>query len=191
MMSWDLNTHLRTGDPIVPYDRNHAVNPIISCYQDAKGRWFWLLMLQGDRHWPDFLRAIAAPELGEDPRFVNLMARAMNATALVEELDRILATKTIAEWGPIFDRENVWWAPVNTIEQVISDPAVREAGAFVEVPSPDGPVTQVAAPAEFYGTPGRPRAWVPELGQHTEEVLLELGMDWDGIIALKEVGAIL
>ncbi len=191
MMSWDLNTHLRTGDPIVPYDRMHAVNPIIDCYQDSEGQWFWLLMLQGDRHWPDFLRAIEAPELGEDPRFANLMTRAMNAEALVTEIDRILGTKTLAEWGPIFDRENVWWAKVNSIEEVANDPVVREAGAFVQLESPEGPVTQVAGPGEFYGTPARPRAWVPELGQHTEEVLLELGMDWDEIIALKEAGGIL
>ena len=191
MMSWDINTHLRTGDPIAPYERTAAINPIINCYQDSEGRWFWLLMLQGDRHWPDFLRAIEAPHLGEDPRFVNLLARAMNAPALVEEIDRVLGTRTLDEWAAIFDRENVWWAPVNSIEQVIDDPAVREAGAFIEVQGPDGPVTQVAGPGEFYGTPARPTRWVPELGQHTEEVLLELGLDWNGIIALKEAGAIL
>jgi crotonobetainyl-CoA:carnitine CoA-transferase CaiB-like acyl-CoA transferase len=115
----------------------------------------------------------------------------MNANVLVAEIDRILGTKTLDEWAPIFDRENVWWARVNTIEEVATDPVVRDAGAFVELESPDGPVTQVAGPGEFYGTPARPSRWVPELGQHTEEVLLEMGLDWDGIIQLKEAGAIL
>lgn len=190
MMSWDLNTQLRLGMVGEPYDRQHAVNPIINCFRDRDGRWFWLLLLQAERHWPDLVRALDAQRLAEDPRFAEMGARRENAPALVAELDTILATKPLAEWGLIFDRENVWWAPVQTIAEVTVDPLVEQAGAFVTVPGPDGPVRQITSPASFSGSAIEPRRWVPELGEHTEEVLLELGYDWDAIIALKETGAI-
>ncbi|MCK9519062.1 MAG: CoA transferase, partial [Dehalococcoidia bacterium] len=133
MMGWDMNTRLRFGALAPPYDRHHAVNPIINSFRDKDGRWFWLLLLQADRHWPDLLRAIEAPHLGEDDRFKDITARMQNAEALVKELDAIFTQKTLDEWTPIFDRENVWFAPVNTIAEAVEDPVVQAAGTFVEV----------------------------------------------------------
>lgn len=190
MMGWDFALALRLGADVNTYDRYHAVNPIIDCYQAKDGRWFWLLLLQADRHWPDLIRAIERPDLAEDERFRDITARREHAPELVAELDKVFATRTLAEWGAIFDRENVWWAPVNTIPQAIQDPVVRQSGALREVSGPDGTITLVATPADFYGTPVGPRGISPELGQHTEEVLLELGYDWERIVALKESGAI-
>jgi len=190
MMGWDISIALRVKLPIEAYDRHHAVNPLISCYQAGDGRWFWLLLLQGDRHWPDLCRAIEREDLQRDPRFADISLRLQNAPRLVEELDRVFAIKSLDEWGQVFDRENVWWAPVNSINEVVNDPVAQEAGAFVDVPGPEGPIQGVATPADFYGTPWQPQGYVPELGQHTEEILLELGYDWDRIVALKEGGAI-
>ncbi len=190
MMGWDISIALRTKLPIEAYDRFHAVNPIINCYQAGDGRWFWLLLLQGDRHWPDLCRAIEREDLQNDPRFANISLRLQNAPTLVEELDRVFATKNLDEWGQTFDQENVWWAPVNSINEVVNDPVAQEAGAFVDVPGPEGPIQGVATPADFYGTPWQPQGYVPELGQHTEEILLELDYDWDRIVALKEGGVI-
>jgi len=67
---------------------------------------------------------------------------------------------------------------------------VRANGAVVRVPGTDAPAEMVATPVDFYGTPWAPQGPAPELGQHTEEVLLELGYDWERIAALKEKGAI-
>jgi crotonobetainyl-CoA:carnitine CoA-transferase CaiB-like acyl-CoA transferase len=190
MMGWDTNARLRMGVASQPYDRYHALNPIINSFQDRDGKWFWLLLLQADRHWPDLLEALEATHLGQDERFGSIPARLLNAEALVKELDAIITKKTLAEWAPIFDRHNVWFAPVNNIDELVDDPVAIQAGAFIELESPDGPVRQVATPADFYGTPLKPQGWAPELGQNTEEILLELGFDWDRIIALKESGAI-
>jgi crotonobetainyl-CoA:carnitine CoA-transferase CaiB-like acyl-CoA transferase len=108
----------------------------------------------------------------------------------VEELDKVFAAKPLAEWAEAFAKNNVWWAPVNYPHEVITDPMVQQSGAFVDVPGPDGPVKMVSSPADFSDTNWEPQGLPPELGQHTEEVLLELGYDWDRIIALKESGAI-
>jgi crotonobetainyl-CoA:carnitine CoA-transferase CaiB-like acyl-CoA transferase len=190
MMGWDVSLALRLKVPVQPYDRYHAINPLITCYKSGEGRWFWLLLLQADRHWGDLCRAIQREELMSDERFANIEQRRFNAPALVEELDSVFAAKSMAEWAEVFDEHNVWWAPVNSINDVVDDPVSQATGAFVEVPGPDGPTPMIATPADFTETPQAPRGPAPELGQHTEEVLLELGYDWDRIVALKENGTI-
>jgi len=190
MMGWDISLAQRLNMPIAAYDRNHAVNPLVTCYKCGDGRWVWLLLLQADRHWGDLCRALERQDLMTGARYESIQMRRQNAPALVEELDGVFATKTMAEWGEVLDRHNVWWAPVNSINEVVADPVAQSAGAFVQVPGPDGPTPMVASPVDFSGTRWEPRGLAPELGQHTEEVLLELGNDWDRIVALKENGAI-
>lgn len=107
------------------------------------------------------------------------------------ELDAVFAAKSVDEWAEIFDRHDVWWVPVNSMNEVVDDTVARAAGAFVEVPWPDGPTPTLATPADFSDTPQALRGAVPELGQHTEEGAPELGHDWDRIAALKENGAII
>ncbi len=190
MMGWDYALEMRLGVKTKPYTRYEAPNPIINCFKTKDDRWLWLLLLQGDRHWPDLLRAVGRDDLLDDERYNNIVKRRDNARAVVEELDKEFAKRTLEEWGPILDRENVWWAPVNTIADARQDPVVRDSGAFTQVEGPDGVIPLVNTPVDFYGTPGGPRGVSPELGQHTEEVLLEMGHDWDAIIAMKEAGAI-
>ncbi|HEY7268317.1 MAG TPA: CoA transferase, partial [Dehalococcoidia bacterium] len=134
MMGWDYNAVLRTGMPVMPYDRLHAPNPIINCFRDRDGRWFWLLLLQADRHWPDLLRALGRDDIAKDERFANIMGRMQNAEALVTALDEEFAKHTIAEWEPIFDREDVWFAPVHTIPEAVADPTAQANGIIIEVP---------------------------------------------------------
>jgi crotonobetainyl-CoA:carnitine CoA-transferase CaiB-like acyl-CoA transferase len=192
MIGWDVMLSGRLGVPVMTYGRCHAINPIIDCYQAGDGRWFWLLLLQADRHWPDLCRAIERPSLMEDERFSNIEARRLNAPELVAELDKVFAARPMSEWAAAFAANNVWWAPVNYPHEVWEDPVVQAAGAFVDVPGPDGAegLRMVATPADFSDTRWEPQGLPPELGQHTEEVLLELGYGWDRIIALKEAGAI-
>ncbi|MBV8346309.1 MAG: CoA transferase, partial [Mycolicibacterium sp.] len=166
-------------------------NPLINGYAASDGQWFWLLGLQGDRHWPDVVRAVDRPDLLEDPRYATLRDRLFNSASLVAELDAIFATRTRHEWCEIFDRENVWWAPLQPSHEAIEDPQAEASGAFVDVPSDAGPVRMVASPVDFRSTPTEQRSMPPEAGQHTEEILLELGMGWDEIVAAKEAGAIL
>ncbi len=190
MMGWDLSLALRLNLPIVPFDRNHTINPLITCYKSGDGLWFWLLLLQADRHWPDLCRAIGREELLEDERFADIVKRRANTQEMVRELDATFATGSLEEWGKAFDEHNVWWAPVLSVSDVVQDPVAQRAGVVVEVEGPEGPTKVVASPADFLGTPQEPQGMAPELGQHTEEVLLELGYDWERIVALKERGAI-
>jgi crotonobetainyl-CoA:carnitine CoA-transferase CaiB-like acyl-CoA transferase len=191
VLGWDTNAALRLGIEARPMTRTQQPNPVISSYRAGDGRWFWLLGLQGQRHWPDLLRAVERPEWLDDPRFATMAARRENVTELVALLDAIFATRSLAEWGRAFDGAGMWWAPVQTTSEVLEDPQARAAGAFVDVPQADGSTAaSVASPVDFSGTPWTPTAGAPECGQHTEEILLELGYDWEAIGSLKTRGAI-
>jgi crotonobetainyl-CoA:carnitine CoA-transferase CaiB-like acyl-CoA transferase len=89
-----------------------------------------------------------------------------------------------------FDREDVWWAPVQTPEELLADPQAWAGGGFVEVPDSGSAVTMINSPVDFVGTPGAPRAMPPELGQHTDEVLAELGRDAEAIAGLRADGVV-
>lgn len=191
MVGWDISMAARLGVPTTPISVAEPPNPMIGAYEAGDGKRFWMLGLQGDRHWPDVLRAVDRDAWADDPRFSSLAARFEHSAELVRMLNEVFATRSLEEWAPIFEREDVWWAPVQLPHEVVDDPLAESAGGFVSVPVDGGdPIRMVATPVDFAGTPWAPRSTAPEFAQHTEEVVLELGHDWDRIIELKELGAI-
>jgi crotonobetainyl-CoA:carnitine CoA-transferase CaiB-like acyl-CoA transferase len=170
--------------------RTQSFNPMISCYRDSNGKWFYLLGLQGDRIWPAVTKSINRPELEKDPRYESLGARTKNAGELMALLDVEFAKRPLAQWAEIFDREGVWWCPVQNVHEAMKDPQMRAAGAFAKINTPEGEKEIVPAPVDFDRTPWNIRSCSPEIGQHTEEVLLEMGHTWEDIARLKEQGAI-
>jgi crotonobetainyl-CoA:carnitine CoA-transferase CaiB-like acyl-CoA transferase len=190
-LSFDLSVALRFGVPIMIGERKTMGNPAINCYSDREGKFFWIVGLEGERHWPSLARAVGHPEWIEDPRYAKPLERAQNVAGLIEEMDRIFATKSREEWGQIFDAEiDLWWAPVQSIEEVIADPQVTAAGGFVEVPDGVGTTMLPATPVDFDGTPWAPRSMAPAHGEHSDEILAEIGRDEAQILALREKGVV-
>lgn len=190
-LSFDLAVAMRFGVPIQVASRKTMANPCINNYQDRDGRWFWIVGLEGDRHWPPLARVVGHPEWLEDPRFATAVDRATNAGELIALLDEIFATRTREEWAEVFAAEpDFWWAPVQSTEEVLEDPQVHAAGAFVEVPDGAGTTLLPATPVDFHGTPWAPRSMAPENGQHSDEVLAELGRSPAEIAALRERGVV-
>jgi crotonobetainyl-CoA:carnitine CoA-transferase CaiB-like acyl-CoA transferase len=103
IIGFDLNTTVRLGIAFPQPTRTSMPNVLTTCYRARDGRWFWLLGLQADRHWPDLARAIDKPEWISDPRFANINARRENCAELVGLLDEIFAAEDLAEWGKRFD----------------------------------------------------------------------------------------
>src|SRR4051794_975855 len=168
MMGWDISMAIRLGIPAVPMTVTAPPNPLISAYTAGDGRRFWMLGLQADRHWPDVLRAVERPEWRDDERYSTITARWQYSAELVADLNAVFATKSMDEWATIFDREDVWWAPVQQAHEVIDDPQAHAAGGFVDVPVGDGgdeTVKMVASPVDFGGTPWAPRSMPPEFAQ--------------------------
>jgi crotonobetainyl-CoA:carnitine CoA-transferase CaiB-like acyl-CoA transferase len=136
-------------------------------------------------------RVVGHPEWIHDERFSSVEARARNAVSLIALLDAIFATKTREEWGDVFaTEEDMWWAPVLTTEEVLADPQVHAAGGLVAVPDGDGTTLLPATPCDFHGTPWEPRSMAPEHGQHSDEILRELGRTREEIEALRKASVI-
>jgi len=190
-LSFDLAFLLRFGVPLAVADRETMMNPCINNYRDRDGRWFWIVGLEGERHWPPLCRAVGHPEWIDDPRFRDPASRATNARTLIALLDEIFATRSRDEWGAIFDAEDeMWWAPVQNLEEVLADPQVAAAGGLIEVRDGEGTSLLPATPADFAGTPSAPRSPAPGHGEHTDEVLAELGRSEAAIAALRARGIV-
>lgn len=172
-ISFDLNTFLLTGHSIAIGQRETMANPCMNNYVARDGKRFWIVGLEVDRHWGPLCRVVGRPDwLADYPRARD---RAANAVHLIAELDTIFATKSLGEWAELFATEpDFFWAPINSIEDVIADDQFHAAGGVVYVPDGDSSVPMVATPADFHGTPWAPRSAAPAVGEHTEEVLAEL-----------------
>lgn len=167
VMGWDTAVQLHYGRLAPPERRTAPMNPLINPYRAGDGRWFWILGLEADRHWPATARAAGHPEWLDDPRFAGAAARRRNARELVGLLDEALARHGLAHWAGVFDREGVWWAPVQSTAELVRDPQAEAAGVFVELPPAGrgGPVRRsVASPVDFGGKTPRPRGPAPPLG---------------------------
>ncbi|GAC1399598.1 MAG: CaiB/BaiF CoA-transferase family protein [Mycobacterium sp.] len=174
-VSFDLNTFLMTGHSIAIGQRETMGNPCMNNYTAADGRRFWIVGLQGSRHWPALCRTVERLDWLTDPRFDTAHARAANAPELIGELDAIFATKPLDEWAKVFATEpEFFWSPINSIEDVVADEQFHAAGGVVYVPDADSAVPMVATPADFHGTPWEARSAAPRLGEHTEQILAEL-----------------
>jgi crotonobetainyl-CoA:carnitine CoA-transferase CaiB-like acyl-CoA transferase len=174
-IGFDVNVALMWGRPIMVGQREAMGNPAINNYTAGDGRRFWIVGLEGDRHWPPLARAVSRPEWLDDPRFTTPQARFEHRRELIAELDAIFATKTLEAWAEIFATEpEFFWSPVNTVDDLLGDEQFHASGGLVEVPADDGTITMVATPAEFHGTPSAPRFRAPRLGEHTDAVLGEL-----------------
>jgi len=175
-VSFDLNTFLLSGRPIAIGQRESMGNPCMNNYLAADGRRFWIVGLEADRHWPALCRAVGRPEWLSDKRFTTARDRAKNAAELIATLDGIFASRTLDEWAEVFAAEpELFWSPVNSMEDVLGDEQFYAAGGLVDVPDGDGSLPMVATPADFHGTRWAPRSTAPKLGEHTEEILRELG----------------
>jgi crotonobetainyl-CoA:carnitine CoA-transferase CaiB-like acyl-CoA transferase len=175
-VSFDLNTLLLTGRQVAIGQRESMGNPCMNNYAAGDGRRFWIVGLDGDRHWPALCRAVDRTSWLDDVRFSTARARAANGSVLIGELDEIFATRDLDGWAEIFAGEpDFFWSPINSISDVLADEQFHAAGGVVYVPDGDSTQPMVATPADFHGTPWEPTAAAPTLGQHTEEILAELG----------------
>jgi crotonobetainyl-CoA:carnitine CoA-transferase CaiB-like acyl-CoA transferase len=135
--------------------------------------------------------AIGAPELIDDPRFKTLADRSKNRKAMNAELDRVLATKPSAEWIEALNRAGVPSGPILNVKEVFENEQIRHLGMAQPVQHPErGQMLVQGLPATLSRTPGAIRQSAPTHGQHTDEILRELGYNTEEIAALRKDGAV-
>ena len=180
----DLNAKLMLGsDPARP-DRRNVPNPLWNNYSAGDGRRFWLIMPAPNRHWPVLARLVGRSDWLADARYATQASRAENCVSLIAELDAIFASASYDTWVTAFQAEpDFFWAPVNTIDDVLADPQTAAAGALVEVAELGGTIPEVASPVDFHGSPCASPGPAPLLGEHTDQILAELARQpasWPG-----------
>jgi crotonobetainyl-CoA:carnitine CoA-transferase CaiB-like acyl-CoA transferase len=171
--------------------RDEVGNPLLNRYRAADGRWFFLIGIESDRHWPPLARAIGRSELIDDDRFRDARSRRHHAGELVALLDEAFATRDRSKWAARFDDEGVWWSPVNSAEDILADPQAVAAGAFVDVPDGDGTeYRSVATPVDFSSGRAGPQGPVPAAGEHTAAILSEIGVGSEELAKLRDEGVV-
>jgi crotonobetainyl-CoA:carnitine CoA-transferase CaiB-like acyl-CoA transferase len=171
-------------------DRKATWNPLSGTYRTRDRRFIVLVMLDADRYWADFCTVVGRTELISDPRFIDMDARKTNSRACVEMLDELFASRDYGEWCEILKQAKGVWSPFQTPLEIHSDPQVAANGYLADVEMINGSsLTLVTSPAQFDEECANPTR-APEHGEHTESALVDLGLSWDEISRLKEVGAI-
>jgi crotonobetainyl-CoA:carnitine CoA-transferase CaiB-like acyl-CoA transferase len=181
-----LSLHL--GMPWAPPPQgSHGAmaNPLSGLYRTADGRYLSFVMLQPGKFWADVCRHIDRPELADDPRFGTAEQIAAHTDEAVKILQEVIATRTLAEWTERFATLAGPWAPVQDTLQAAADPQVRANEYILR----SGELELASSPVQFDVTAPQ-LGPAPEFAAQTEEILLELGLDWDRITALKEAGAV-
>ena len=173
------------------HDRLRPPNALLNPYRTADDRWLLLVAVQ-TKDWPGFVKAMNLPTLLDDPRFSDGKLRAVNAAALVEILDPVFASEPLAYWIRTFDEGRVIYSVVQVANEIVNDPQMIANEIFV--PLADDPTNSgrtVNSPVRVAGVRKVAPRRAPRLGEHSVEVLHELGFTEANIAFLVAAGAVL
>jgi len=190
LQSFNITTYLFSRNLPRRFPRS-GFTPFWQVYRGSDGKHFAIAMLL-DRGWPAICELIGQPELLEDERFATYRDRvATHAAELIELLDAAFAARPASEWVRLLNDQGVFATPVQDYADLASDPQVLANGYIQPVEREGGPpLPFVTTPVQMSKTPPHIRSMAPQLGQHTEELLLEAGYSWEEIEALRRADAI-
>lgn len=169
------------------YER--TVTPYRRPYKTKDG--YLSVLVYNDKQWRRFAELAGRPDLATDQRFINQSARSANMAVFCTMVAEIIAERTSAEWLALLEEAEIPVARLNAMEDLHADPHLTDVGFFQEIDDPhDGRLRMPAPPVRFSETPARFKQAAPLLGEHTAEVLRELGIGEAELDGLEERGAI-
>jgi crotonobetainyl-CoA:carnitine CoA-transferase CaiB-like acyl-CoA transferase len=190
---FSVNLALMAQQPLPtpePPKHGSATNPLIGAYRTPDGRWLEFAMLQPGRYWAEFCCLVGREDLVVDERFDTVEKLMANAGAAAEIVAGLVAARPYAEWVQTLSRGEGQWAAVQNAWEVGQDPALRSNGLIAQIVDVDGIARElVASPVQFDETPAE-LSRAPQFAEHTDEVLLALGLSEAELIQLKIDGAV-
>ncbi len=172
--------------------RYGSAHPTIAPYQGFATKDGDLMLAVGnDAIWRRFAPVAGLADLLEDPRFTTNPLRVEHRDELLPLVADAMAARTSVEWVEVLDAAGVPVGPIQTVDEVVTDPQVLARGMIGEVKHPTaGTVRTIGCPVRLTATPPQVRTAPPLLGQHTDDVLAELGVDQERLVALRASGAV-
>ena len=190
LMAPDILASLLLGHDLPHNDRSRAPNPLMNTYLCKDSKWLMLMMLTPMRHWDEFCKAIEREELLEQYPLMKWIEEDTRAK-LVQVLSDHFATRTRDEWIERLLKYDTIHAPVQSPTEIRDDPQVIANQYLVDYVHPTHGAFKVAcSPVQFNGEPTDVRRVAPDVGQDTEDILLDLGLSWEDIGTLKEAKVI-
>jgi crotonobetainyl-CoA:carnitine CoA-transferase CaiB-like acyl-CoA transferase len=165
-------------------------NPTYRLYQAGDGEWFFLAC-GNQTFWVKLCAALGLSQLARDPRFASWLLRLDNREALLPVLEKTFASQPRGHWLRLLAEHDIPAAPVQDLAQFMDDPGVRHHDMIREYQHPEvGRLRMMGQPLAFSETPAGDPGPPPTLGQHTDDILRELGYDNDTVTDFRARGII-
>ena len=178
------------GQPPKIWDRKRNPNPMYNSYKAKDGKWMMMVHPNQD-YWEPFCKAIGRLEWINDPRYATMESREQNAEEMIRDLDGLFASRTWPEWEKEFRANDLIVSANQTIPDILQDEQAIENNFFTDIQHPIvGQARLLNSPVQFNEMPARIKHAAPQIGEHTEEVLLEYGYTWEDLEKFKKSGAI-
>ena len=189
-LSYDIMSALTQDSYIQPMTVPERA-ALASIYQAKDEKWIMLWMPTPDPYWSAFCKALGLEHIEKDERFSSFAPRRANNAQLRPIVVEAVAKKTRHEWEAIFKEHDLIFSPIQDPIDLTKDKQAWATGRFISFEHPVyGPFHWVNNPIGLSEAPTTIKRPSPEFGQHTEEVLLEMGFSWDDITGLKDTGII-
>jgi crotonobetainyl-CoA:carnitine CoA-transferase CaiB-like acyl-CoA transferase len=170
--------------------RTEAISPMNTRYRCSDGTWV-TLVARDQTQWHRFCEALDRPDLAADERFATPVDRFRNGPTVIAMLDETFAAHPYEHWAPRLDRSGIIWGRVAELPDLVEDPAARQMGMFAAIDHPEaGRFETLAAPFTLSASEVTVRGPAPAIGEHSTEVLHELGLTGDEIVALIDDGVV-
>lgn len=190
--AWTLGLDVQTalfGYPQPKWDRKHSPNPMYTSYR-CKDRWC-MMCHPTQEYWAPFCKAIGKKEWIYDPRYATMESREQHSEELVALIDKVMASRTWVEWEKEFRANDLIVSGNQTIAEILKDEQAIINNFYTDIEHPVvGKARLLNSPVQFTDTPAKITGAAPQLGAHTEEVLLAAGYTWEQLAKLKEEGAV-
>jgi crotonobetainyl-CoA:carnitine CoA-transferase CaiB-like acyl-CoA transferase len=191
VLAHDVAGCLVTGEDAIRPQRKNMNNPIRNVYPTKDKRWIMLGMTNAQHYWPTFCKTIGRPELENDPKFATIKARDQHASELVKIIEEVFSAKTYAEWVGILSATNLIWSVAATPLEVTQDKQAIANEFFVDWDHPVyGKIKVLNNPIKLSVTKAEIRYKAPDLGEHTDQIMRDLGFSTEEIERLRNSGAV-